>query len=73
MNIKSLEIKLLEIKNKTNYDWDDIIYINDFDANSLEIIKENQELVLMFIILDMFLTQIMIIILQNLCILLLIV
>ena len=73
MNIKSLEIKLLEIKNKTNYDWDDIIYINDFDANSLEIIKENQELVLIFIILDMFLTQIMIIILQNLCILLLIV
>ena len=39
MNIKSLEIKSLEIKNKTNYDWDDIIYINDFDANSLEIIK----------------------------------
>ena len=39
MNIKSLEIKSLEIKNKTNYDWNDIIYINDFDANSLEIIK----------------------------------
>ena len=71
MNIKSLEIKSLEIKNKTNYDWDDIIYINDFDANSLEIIK--RELMLIFIILDMFLTQIMIIILQNLCILLLIV
>ena len=73
MDVKSLEIKSLEIKNKTNYDWDDIIYINDFDANSLEVIKENQELVLIFIILDMFLTQIMIIILQNLCILLLIV
>ena len=73
MDVKSLEIKSLEIKNKTNYDWDDIIYINDFDANSLEIIKENQELVLIFIILGMFLTQIMIIILQNLCILLLIV
>ena len=39
MNIKSLEIKSLEIKKKTNYDWDDIIYINDFDSNSLEIIK----------------------------------
>ena len=39
MNIKSLEIKSLEIKNKTNYDWDDIIYINNFDVNSLEIIK----------------------------------
>ena len=39
MNIKSLEIKSLEIKNKTNYDLDDIIYINNFDVNSLEIIK----------------------------------
>ena len=27
MNIKSLEIKSLEIKNKTNYDWDDILMI----------------------------------------------
>ena len=34
-----MDINSLEIKNKTNYDWDDIIYINDFDANSLEIIK----------------------------------
>ena len=34
-----MDIKSLKIKNKTNYDWDDIIYINDFDANSLEIIK----------------------------------
>ena len=37
---------------KTNYDWDDIIYINDFDI-----------LIMIFIILDMFLTQIMIMIL----------
>ena len=44
MNIKSLEIKSLEIKNKTNYDWDDIIYINDFDANSLEIIKSESRI-----------------------------
>ena len=44
MNIKSLEIKSLEIKNKTNYDWDDIIYINDFDANSLEIIKRESRI-----------------------------
>ena len=36
MNIKSLEIQSLEIKSKTNYDWDDIIYIHNFDANSLE-------------------------------------
>ena len=34
-----MDIKSLEIKNKTNYNWDDIIYINDFDVNSLEIIK----------------------------------
>ena len=34
-----MDIKSLEIKTKTNYNWDDIVYINDFDANSLEIIK----------------------------------
>ena len=44
MNIKSFEIKSFEIKNKTNYDWDDIIYINDFDANSLEIIKRESRI-----------------------------
>ena len=44
MNIKSLEIKSLEIKNKSNYGWDDIIYINDFDANSLEIIKRESRI-----------------------------
>ena len=32
-------IKSLEIKNKTNYNWNDIIFINDFDVNSLEIIE----------------------------------
>ena len=37
MDIKSLDIKT---KNNYNYNWDDIIYINDFDANSLEIIKK---------------------------------
>ena len=34
-----MDIKSLEIKTKTNYNWDDIIYINNFNANSLEIIK----------------------------------
>ena len=34
-----MDIKLLEIKTKTNYNWDDIIYTNDFKVNSLEIIK----------------------------------
>ena len=29
-----MDINSLERKNKTNYDWDDINYINDFDANS---------------------------------------
>ena len=42
--MKSLEIKSLEIKNKTNYDWDDIIFSNDFDANSLEIIKRESRI-----------------------------
>ena len=39
-----MNIKSLEIKNKTNYDWDDIIYINNFDANSLEIIKKESRI-----------------------------
>ena len=34
-----MDIKSLVIKNKTNYDWDDISYINDFDVNSLKISK----------------------------------
>ena len=34
-----MDIKSLEIKSKTNYDWDDISYINDFDVNSLKITK----------------------------------
>ena len=39
-----MDIKSLEIKSKTNYDWDDIIYINDFDVNSLEIIKRESRI-----------------------------
>ena len=39
-----MDVKSLEIKNKTNYDWDDIIYINDFDVNSLEIIKRESRI-----------------------------
>ena len=54
-----MDIKSLEIKTKTNYNWDDIVYINDFNVNSLEIIKRESGIV----IFDMFLTQIMIIIL----------
>ena len=48
-------INSLEIKDKTNYDLDNICYINDFDVNSLKIIKKNQELVLIFIILGVLL------------------
>ena len=39
-----MDIKSLEIKTKTNYDWDDIVYINDFDVNSLEIIKRKSRI-----------------------------
>ena len=34
-----MDIKSLEIKKKTIYDWDDISYINDFDVNSLKVTK----------------------------------
>ena len=34
-----MDIESLKIKAKTNYNWDDIVYINDFDSNLLEVIK----------------------------------
>ena len=34
-----MDIEQLKIKTSDNYNWNDIIYINDFDENSLEIIK----------------------------------
>ena len=39
-----MNIELLEIKTKTNYNWDDIVYINDFNVNSLEIIKRESRI-----------------------------
>ena len=39
-----MDMKSLEIKTKTNYNWDDIVYINDFDVNSLEIIKRESRI-----------------------------
>ena len=39
-----MDIKPLEIKTKTNYNWDDIIYFNDFDEDSLEIIKRESKI-----------------------------
>ena len=37
-------LEQLKIKAPNNYDWDDIIYINDFDKNSLEIIKRESKI-----------------------------
>ena len=34
-----MDIKSSEMKTKTNYNWDEITYINDFNVDSLEIIK----------------------------------
>ena len=34
-----MDIKSLEIKNKTNYDWDDIININYFNSDLLKVFK----------------------------------
>ena len=39
-----MDVNSLEIKNKTNYDWDDISYINDFDVNSLKITKSESRI-----------------------------
>ena len=39
-----MDIKSLEMKTKTNYNWDDIVYINDFNVNSLEIIKRESRI-----------------------------
>ena len=39
-----MDIKSLEIKTKTNYNWDDIVHINDFDVNSSEIIKRESRI-----------------------------
>ena len=39
-----MEIEQLKIKNQDNYNWDDIIYINDFDKDLLEIIKRESKI-----------------------------
>ena len=36
-------INSLEIKHKTNYDFDNICYIDDFDVNSLRITKKESK------------------------------
>ena len=35
-----MDIKPLEIKNKTNYSFNNIFYIDDFDVNSLKVTKK---------------------------------
>ena len=39
-----MNIESLKIKTKTSYDWDDLIYIYDFDANLLKIIKRESKI-----------------------------
>ena len=39
-----MDINSLEIKDKTNYDLDNICYIDDFDVNSLKIIKKESRI-----------------------------
>ena len=39
-----MEIEQLKIKNQDNYNWDDIIYINDFDKDLLKIIKRESKI-----------------------------
>ena len=39
-----MKIDSLEIKNKTNYDSDNISYINNFDVNSLVVSKKESRI-----------------------------
>ena len=39
-----MNIESLKIKTKTNYDWDNAVYIYDIDLNSIEIIKRESKI-----------------------------
>ena len=39
-----MDMEPLKIKTQANYNWDDIIYINDFDEDSLIIIKKESKI-----------------------------
>ena len=39
-----MDMEPLKIKTQDNYNWDDVIYINDFDEDSLEIIKRESKI-----------------------------
>ena len=56
-----MDIESLQIKNKSYYFWNDTIYIYDFDINLVKIFKRESKMMLIFIILDTWLSQIMMI------------
>ena len=39
-----MNIESLKIKTKTDYDWDDMVYIYDTDVNSVEIIERESRI-----------------------------
>ena len=39
-----MDIEPLKIKTQATYNWDDMIYINDFDEDSLDIIKRESKI-----------------------------
>ena len=39
-----MDMEPLKIKTQANYNWNDKIYINDFDENSLEIVKRESKI-----------------------------
>ena len=55
-------IKSIEIKNKSNHNCDEMVYVYDFDIKLVKLFCENRELVLIFIILGTYLKMKMILI-----------
>ena len=55
-----MNIESLKIKTKTNYDWDNAVYNYDIDLNSIEIIKRESKIGVMFIILATFQSMIIV-------------
>ena len=39
-----MDIESLKIKTRTNYNWDDIVYIKDFDSTLLEVTKRESRI-----------------------------
>ena len=39
-----MDIESLKTKTRTNYNWEDMVYINDFDSNLLEVIKRESRI-----------------------------